>query len=271
MLFAQNIKYLRKRKKRSQEEAALALGIKRTSLSGYESGNNEPPIHKLLHFADYFEIPIDVLLRTDISQLSEQKLGEIERSYYNDVVGRSLRVLATTVGPDNIENIELVPEKAKAGYATGYSDPEFISELNRFRIPFLDPNKKYRAFQISGDSMLPVKEGSWITAEFVQNWMLLKSGTPCIVVTQQEGIVFKIVHNYIEQENCLLLESLNSLYEPYKVAIADVVEIWQFVHVLSAELPEPSLSPEEVIQSIVQLQKEVKQLKMSMNSSNSSN
>jgi len=52
------------------------------------------------------------------------------------IKGSNLRVLATTVDIANNENIEMVAEKAKAGYTTGYADPEFISELPVFQFPF---------------------------------------------------------------------------------------------------------------------------------------
>ena len=55
------------------------------------------------------------------------------------------------------ENIELIPQKASAGYLNGYADPEYIREQPRFRLPFLPSNATYRAFEISGDSMLPIK------------------------------------------------------------------------------------------------------------------
>jgi len=74
------------------------------------------------------------------------------------VKGNEMRVLATTVTPQNEDNVELVSIKAKAGYTTGYFDPEFIAGFPAFQLPFLSKNKKYRTFQISGDSILPIKE-----------------------------------------------------------------------------------------------------------------
>ena len=41
------------------------------------------------------------------------------------------------VDSKNRDNIELVPVKAKAGYTAGYNDPEFISSLPTFQLPFL--------------------------------------------------------------------------------------------------------------------------------------
>ena len=44
MYFASNIKILRKRKGRTQDEAAIGLNLKRSTLSGYENGIAQPAI-----------------------------------------------------------------------------------------------------------------------------------------------------------------------------------------------------------------------------------
>ena len=41
-IFSQNIKLLRKRRKRTQDDVALALDIKRSTLSGYENEVAQP-------------------------------------------------------------------------------------------------------------------------------------------------------------------------------------------------------------------------------------
>lgn len=76
--------------------------------------------------------------------------------------------------------------------------------------------------------MLPVKEGSWITCSYIQNWESIKDGTPCIVVTRDDGIVFKLVYNQIEKNRSLLMVSSNRIYKPYELDINKVVEIWKF-------------------------------------------
>ena len=119
MYFTSNIKFLRKRKGRTQDDVAVALNLKRSTLSGYENGVAQPGIDILVSFSRYFNMSIDTLLKIDISKLSESQLGELERGYDAYIKGSNLRVLTTTVGTDNVENIELVPEKAKAGYTTG--------------------------------------------------------------------------------------------------------------------------------------------------------
>src|SRR5690606_26915938 len=175
-LFGPNIKLLRQRRGRSQEEVSIGLDIKRSSYSGYENGSAEPPFDLLVRISEYYKLSIDKLLKEDLTSLSESQLGILERGGDVDLTGRRLRVLATTVNSEDRENIEVVNEKAKAGYALGYADPEYISVLPTFQMPFLSRDRKYRTFQISGDSMPPVGEGSWVTGEYVQNWQTLRDG-----------------------------------------------------------------------------------------------
>ncbi|MBK8228163.1 MAG: LexA family transcriptional regulator [Flavobacteriales bacterium] len=263
-VFGSNIKLLRTRRGRSQEEVAVALDVKRSSYSGYENGSAEPTFELLVRMSEYYKISIDKLLRDDLTQLSESQLGILERGGDIDLSGRRLRVLATTVDKNDRENVELVPEKAKAGYALGYADPEYISILPTFQMPFLAKDRKYRTFQISGDSMPPVADGSWVTGEYVQNWQALRDGQPYIVITKEDGIVFKVVYNQLKEKGSLLLCSTNPLYAPYEVQVANVLEIWKFTHFISAELPEPNMSRDELARSVMELRKEVSQLRLSM-------
>ena len=261
MYFASNIKILRKRKGRTQDETAYALNLKRSTLSGYENGIAQPGIEILISFSGYFNVSIDTLLKIDISKLSESQLGELERGYDAYVRGSNLRVLATTVGNDNSENIELVAERAKAGYATGYADPEYIGELPVFRLPFLSDKRKYRTFQLRGDSMLPIPDGSWVTGEFLQDWLDIPGGTACIVFTANDGIVFKIVENMIRTDGKLVLYSLNPMYEPYEVHINDVREIWKFVNYISSELPDPVIPEKQLFQTVAGMKHDLERLK----------
>ncbi|HQV53702.1 MAG: LexA family transcriptional regulator [Flavobacteriales bacterium] len=263
-VFGANIKLLRSRRGRSQEETAVGLDVKRSSYSGYENGTAEPSFDLLLRLSEYFKISVDKLLKDDLTALSESQLGILERGGDLDLSGKRLRVLATTVNSEDRENVELVPEKAKAGYALGYADPEYISILPTFQMPFLARDRKYRTFQISGDSMPPVADGSWVTGEYVQNWQTIRDGQPYIVVTKDDGIVFKVLYNKLKENGNLLLCSTNPLYVPYEVPINNVLEIWKFVHFISAELPEPNLSRDELTRSVQDLRKEVSQLRLAM-------
>lgn len=261
MYFTGNIKILRKRKGRTQDEVAFALNLKRSTLSGYENGIAQPDIETLISFSSYFNISIDTLLRVDISKLSESQLGELERGYDAYVKGSNLRVLATTVNSSNRENIELVNEKAKAGYATGYADPEYIGSLPVFNLPFLSENRKYRTFQLTGDSMLPIPDGSWVTGEYLHDWSSIVSGKAYIILTLDDGIVFKIVENNIEKDGKLVLYSLNPLYDPYEVHINEVKEIWKFIHYISSSLPDPVIPEKQLLQTVAGMKHDLERLK----------
>lgn len=78
MFLATNLKFLRKRRKRTQDEVAFALEIKRATLNGYENGIGEPKLERLLAIAAYYRFSIDDLLQRDLSKLPESKLQALE-------------------------------------------------------------------------------------------------------------------------------------------------------------------------------------------------
>ena len=227
MYFAKNLKFLRKRRQRTQDEVAFKLGIPRSTLNNYENAISGPTLQALLTLSNYYHVAIDTLLKNDLSQLRESQLYALEHGKDVFIRGTKIRILATTVNSENRDNIELVNEKAKAGYLTGFSDPEFLAELPRFQLPFLQKERKYRTFQVSGESMPPVTDGSWVTGEFVQDWYTIKSGEPCIILTLNDGLVFKKVYNEIKTHRRLRLVSTHPDYEPYTLPIVDVKEVWR--------------------------------------------
>jgi transcriptional regulator with XRE-family HTH domain len=226
MHFAENLKFLRLRRNKSQADLASELEITRTTLSGYEK-NVQPPFRTLIKISEYFNVSLDALIKYKLDVLSEFQLSQIEKGFDVDVTGNKLRLLTITVDSKGKENIEMVPLKAQAGYTTSYGDLDFISTLPKFKLPFLPENKTYRAFQIKGDSMLPIPENSWVTCSYIENWEHIKNGKACVIVTKNEGIVFKLVYNRFES-GVFLLVSSNRNYLPYEIPISQVLEIWQF-------------------------------------------
>jgi len=255
---------LRNRKKLTQDQLALALEIKRSTLNNYENGISGPSIQSLVLLSDYFHVAIDTLLRVDLAKLRESQLYELEHGQDVFLKGSNLRVMATTVDRQNRDNIELVSAKAKAGYTNGFSDPEFISELPVFQLPFLSSERKYRTFQISGDSMLPIPDGAWITGEFVQDWNEIKSGELYIVLTLNEGLVFKQLKNELAEHGYFQLISLNPAYHSYQLAATEIHEIWKFVHYISREVAEPQLTDCQIDQQLKVLTEEIRGLRRSI-------
>lgn len=66
---AQNIRFLRKSLKLSQEELANRLGIKRSNVAAYESKNVEPRLRIILEMARLFNVSVESLISKNIAIL----------------------------------------------------------------------------------------------------------------------------------------------------------------------------------------------------------
>ncbi|MEX1191234.1 MAG: helix-turn-helix domain-containing protein [Brumimicrobium sp.] len=256
-----NLKLLRKNRKMSQEDVAQKLDFTRSSYSGYENGVAEPSVDNLVKLSNYFKIPLDDMIKKDLSILSEIEWEAIKKGVYVDVKGQKLRILTANISADNEEVIEMIPEKARAGYTLGYADPDYIKVLPTFQLPFLKKDRKYRSFPISGDSMPPVSSGSHVIGEYVQNWETIKNGKPYIVITKEDGIVFKIINKVNEREDIYQLSSTNPMYKPYFVNVNDIIEVWKFVNYIASDLPEVSIPENDLIKSVRGIQNQVNELK----------
>ena len=259
IFFNTNLKFLRERRKISQEQLAQTLGITRAKLAALELGNiKAPPPEDYLNIATYFKMSIDTLFKIDLSKIGELKIRELEAG--NDVYmkGGNLRILAISVDKSNKEQVEYVPVKAQAGYATGYHDPEFIGALPKYSLPNLPQQGTFRIFPTVGDSMLPIPEGSDVVARYIADWTSLKPDTLCIVVLKTEqNVVFKLL-TIDSQRGIATLRSLNPLYAPYEVALEDIAEVWAFHHYSSTVIPLASTDLDHVLQAIQRLEQQFK-------------
>lgn len=74
---AVNIRFLRKRKKLSQEELGQLTGLNRGNIASYENGSAEPKICNMLKLAEFFSIPLHVFARHELS--NEEQLASVSR------------------------------------------------------------------------------------------------------------------------------------------------------------------------------------------------
>ena len=244
-----NIKHLRNLKGFSQERFADELGWSRSMVGSYEEGRSEPPIDRLIELSNYFDIPIDILVKNDLRKAKDTSFIE---------VGNKRVLFPITVNEANEDLIEIIPAKASAGYLQGYEDPEYIEQLQKIKLPFL-PTGTHRAFPISGDSMLPVKDGAFIVAKFMDDINEVKNGRTYIVLTKDDGLVYNKVPSftatstaassiyldgfipeqfrpsatvykriYVKDDDTLTLSSDNRFYNPYDVKKESILELWEF-------------------------------------------
>ena len=148
-----------------------------------------------------------------------------------------------------------------AGYLNGYGDPEYVAELPKFSLPMFNQGT-YRAFEIKGDSMLPLPSGSIIIGEYVENWHDIKPNQTYVVVSKEDGVVYKRVAYKFKEEKGLQLISDNKTYEPYWVSTEDIIEVWKAKAFISTSLPEPSPEPtmETLTAMMAQMQKTINRL-----------
>lgn len=252
-----NIRHFRKKLGLTQEQLAEKIGIKRSVIGAYEEGRADPKLNTLMRFADEFGVSVDHLISLDFS--TDPEISEKTNP------GPKMQVLAITVDNSGDENIELVPQKAAAGYMNGYADPEYLSDLPKFRLPTLNGSGTYRAFEISGDSMLPLEAGTIVVGKYVESWKDVKNGRTYIILSKQEGVVYKRVFNYADEKGVLYLVSDNPVYSPYEVKLEDLHEIWEAKAFISTKFPEPGaqqdISLEKLSGIVMSLQQEITKLR----------
>jgi transcriptional regulator with XRE-family HTH domain len=249
-LAGQNLKYLRKLRGWTQEEFAIKVGIKRSLVGAYEEERADPRLEVLELVSEIFKLTLDDLLLKDLSNTGSDYLAK-RRQQKMLTAERNL--------------IHFVPVKAAAGYLAGYADSEFIDELNTFTLPML-AGGNYRAFEIIGDSMMPTPSGSIIVGEKSENNTdSIKNNQAYIVVSRNEGIVYKRIVKNNKTKNKLTLVSDNPQYQPYQINAEDVLELWQAQMVLSKVSQQQRWDMDALSSMVNNLQSQVNSLKKKMN------
>lgn len=65
--FSENLRYLRKAHKLSQKELGKVFGKTYNAIYQWECGQTEPSLQEVGILAEYFDVPVDVLLFDDIT------------------------------------------------------------------------------------------------------------------------------------------------------------------------------------------------------------
>lgn len=215
-IFSDNIRALRTKHNISQEKLANNLLITRGRYVKYEDGTSEAPYEILKKIAQHYQISIDLLLSVDIRKIEVSNLLKLENNRL---------ILPIQVDKKGENKIEVVTQKVKAGYLSGFSDPEYIEQLQQISLPFLG-NGKYRGFPVEGDSMPPHQNGDIIVGRYVERLGEVLDGKTYILVTRSEGMVYKRLNK--NKKNVLVVASDNYFYPAYEVKASDILEIWEY-------------------------------------------
>lgn len=252
LYLANNIRVLRRDQELSQEGLAKKLMISRASLAKYEGGINEPSLAVTLRISRYFNISVDVLLTVD--------LNSVNLGWGKTNNGLHPMMMPVQVDTQGSNMIEIVPHSAQAGYTGRYSDPGFIEELDQMALPFQELHGKCRAFPIEGDSMPPYEDGSFVIGRQVTSREDILDNKRCIIVSRDEGIVFKRIYWNDRENGILSLHSDNPKYDPFLMPLYEILEIWEFVGVFCFPGASDNYFNREVLSRVKELQDNIQRL-----------
>ncbi|MDR7208833.1 S24 family peptidase [Flavobacterium piscis] len=167
-------------------------------------------------------------------------------------------LLPVMVNNDGESFIEIVTQKAKAGYMNGYSDPEYIESLPRISLPFLGPGL-HRGFTVDGDSMPPHEDGDVIVAKYIERLDEVVDGRTYIIITKNDGIVYKRMNK--NKRNVLVLESDESFYATYEVRASEIEQIWEFkCNLGKKDKKRTTITPGSIEEMFMELKNDIRRL-----------
>jgi transcriptional regulator with XRE-family HTH domain len=105
MAFSDNLQYLRRKNKITQEELADEISVTRQSVSKWETGEAYPDTDKLILLCEKFNLTMDELLRGNVA--------EKDNSNYNDAVSEDLSELTCCGGEDKLSNFCCTAKKRR--------------------------------------------------------------------------------------------------------------------------------------------------------------
>lgn len=243
--FSRNLKLLRNKKGKSQQEVADSLSIKRRLIAEYETGASQPKIEGLMNLAKYYNVTAE--------ELWDSELWGVKLPV------KSPRTVMFTIDKEYNANIELVQQKARAGYTSSYMDEDFVATLPKIFLPDM-PSGNYRAFEIQGDSMPPIGDGSIVIGRYVPEWSELINDRYYVLVTSQDGVVFKKIKNNVINRRTLTLISNNELYKEYEFPIEELLEAWEFYSFIGFDVDPKNESISNILEKLSSIDDKINQI-----------
>lgn len=162
----ENLKLLRKQKNITMKQLGEIIGVSESAVSQYENGKRQPDQTTLIKIADYFNVPIDYILRTNTTTYN------LNKSVMRIPV---LGIVAAGIPIEAIENI---------------IDYEEISSEQ------INPNFDYFGLKIKGDSMSPrIQDGDVV---IVRKQSDVDSGDVAIVCVNGDSATCKQIKKHTE-------------------------------------------------------------------------
>lgn len=199
------LKELRKARGISQQKLATHLNVARSTVAMWETGASAPDYEALDKIADFFDVTTDYILgRTDDPHVIQESVDFLE------TVSARVRLTTTKIGIR-------IPVLGRIPAGIPIEAVEDILDYEEIPDDWGRGGKEYFALKIKGDSMYP---------KYLEDDVVIflraddcDSGAECAVIINGEDATFKKV---IKQTNGVMLQPLNSGYEPMYFTFAEV-------------------------------------------------
>jgi hypothetical protein len=96
--------------------------------------------------------------------------------------------------------------------------------------------------------------------EYVDDWVTIKDGEKCLIISIEQGFVLKEVYNQLKKDKTLLLKSTNTLYKPYEIRVEEIREIWRFAGYIDLKWPQPEFLMSQVLLEVDKLKAKIENL-----------
>jgi transcriptional regulator with XRE-family HTH domain len=151
----------------------------------------------------------------------------------------------------------LVKANAIKEYLANCQKVDYLRSLPTISLPFVN-SERSRAFEMGNDFPL---QNSIVVGNGISDWSEVKDGKFYVLLTAQQGVIYRRVYNQVKIKGALLLSSDNPTIPSFEISIKDVVEIWEVNSFISQQLPEPHISLERVKDLVDDLTHELDRLR----------
>jgi transcriptional regulator with XRE-family HTH domain len=254
--FSINIHRLRAAKGMSQTALAAALDVARTTISNWEKGVSFPLFEDLIKLANTLGTSLDDLVKSPDTSVD---VGDRQGLIANPIVRSVQKVrpevrpdpstptgsvrferytpAVVTVGEDGEPNIVMLDAQAAAGLPANYANPEYFRGKPAFRMPgYRYRNGTIIAIQVIGDSMEPtIGHEDWLIATHLEDPLAMMREGYVHVVVAQDGVVAKRLYK-APGGTSLLCHSDNEVYRPYELPLAEALQVYKVLAVISEDL-----------------------------------
>lgn len=205
-MYDKNIRYGRILHGMTQQRLGEAIGVKKTTVSNWESGVAKPDLETVIKLAQLFKFSLDDFLLKD---LKAEGFKEGVSPVQDNWTFRKNKNL-------------LVPSKA----VRNYIDKTDLKGVDTYYIylPLLDKEGDYRTFEITSDSMAPVLMfGDWVGCESVEDVQDLTMGSIYAVLSKSGSSHFCYAQSFGQG---LSISTIDSEFQSVLIPYDDIHEVW---------------------------------------------